>query len=94
VASACQFVDEPRNDALGTSIKLWRDGFGERSDLRDAHCGILYSPDIPPEERRTSLIGNVSVARKFAMKRVGRVKARRLALNPTMKITNIAALLL
>src|SRR5439155_15653768 len=36
-----QFVGQPRNDALGVSIKLGRNGLSQRSYLRDLHATIL-----------------------------------------------------
>jgi len=36
-----QFVGQPRNDALGASIKLGRNGLSQRSYLRDLHATIL-----------------------------------------------------
>src|SRR5499433_4291206 len=42
VMSECnQFVGQPRNNALGASIKLRRDGLSQRGYLRDLHPVIL-----------------------------------------------------
>src|SRR5262249_1874472 len=38
-----QFVGQPRNNALGASIKLGRNGLGQRGYLRDLHPVVLSS---------------------------------------------------
>src|SRR5438477_8882737 len=45
-----QFLDEPVHDPLGSTIKLWRNRLGQRSDLGNAHeepPSICESP-MPP----------------------------------------------
>ena len=38
MAERHQFLGDPMDDALGSSVQLGRDGFGQRRDLSNAHA--------------------------------------------------------
>jgi hypothetical protein len=42
VAKFDQFLGEPGNDSLRAAVKQGRNGFGQGSDLRDAHAGTFH----------------------------------------------------
>ena len=42
-----QLVRQPRNDALRPSVELGRNGFGQRSYLRDTHASLFASFQRP-----------------------------------------------
>ena len=37
MAERYEFLGEPGDDAFGAAVELWRDGLGQRCNLRDTH---------------------------------------------------------
>src|ERR1700688_1152099 len=49
-----QFVDQPRNDTLGATIKFWRNAFGQRGDLSNPHGSLVGTVSSGPTGSRRS----------------------------------------